>query len=250
MIIFDFDGVLIDSVEEVVVSAYNTITGSLCTSLEELDPGFLRNFLKFRHHYKSSGEIHSLATWCLNEKDNPDAVLTKDHFHAILDSQEDKLLEQGELFFATRNKFAEKDLDKWLKLNKPYEPLWSELKKIDPKEVLILTNKNRFAVEHITKHFGINVPIEQIYSADGGATKQENFEKIKVNHPSNFYYFIDDALRNLEKLCKVEPDPEKLSLILSTWGYIEEDDIEKARDLGFLIYNQDDAVTLIEAVYT
>ena len=44
MLIFDFDGVLIDSLDEVTVSAYNAVANELITALEKL-PQELENLI-------------------------------------------------------------------------------------------------------------------------------------------------------------------------------------------------------------
>ena len=65
MLIFDFDGVLMDSVGEVALTTYNTATGSLCASLDEVPQGVVPLFRRNRFHVQQIGESISLMDWCL-----------------------------------------------------------------------------------------------------------------------------------------------------------------------------------------
>ena len=54
MVIFDFDGVLMDSVGEVALTTYNAATGRLCASLAEMPPGVAALFRRNRFHVQQS----------------------------------------------------------------------------------------------------------------------------------------------------------------------------------------------------
>ena len=65
MLISDFDGVLMDSVREVAVTAYNTLKGDIVTELNQIPKGALELFLGNRFHVQSIGDAPVLMKWCL-----------------------------------------------------------------------------------------------------------------------------------------------------------------------------------------
>ena len=50
MLIFDFDGVLINSIDEVVLTTYNATTATLHTALTDLPPELVSLFKRNRFH--------------------------------------------------------------------------------------------------------------------------------------------------------------------------------------------------------
>lgn len=50
MLIFDFDGVLIDSLDEVILTVYNTATGQQVTRLTDLAQPLVELFRRNRFH--------------------------------------------------------------------------------------------------------------------------------------------------------------------------------------------------------
>ena len=65
MLIFDFDGVLMDSVREIAVTAYNTLTGDIVTRLNQVPPKALELFLRNRFHVQPIGDALILMKWSL-----------------------------------------------------------------------------------------------------------------------------------------------------------------------------------------
>ncbi|UCF89850.1 MAG: hypothetical protein JSW39_16250, partial [Desulfobacterales bacterium] len=65
MLIFDFDGVLLNSIDEVVITAYNSAAGRLLTSLEALPAELVGLFKRNRFHIQPIGDAVVLMHWCL-----------------------------------------------------------------------------------------------------------------------------------------------------------------------------------------
>jgi hypothetical protein len=77
MLIFDFDGVLLDSVREVAVTAYNMLHGTIITRLNQLPQNALNLFLRNRFHVQPIGDAPVLMKWCLETGASaPDKLLT------------------------------------------------------------------------------------------------------------------------------------------------------------------------------
>jgi hypothetical protein len=70
MFIFDFDGVLIDSLDEVTLAAYNAETDTFATSLNQLEPDLIRLFKRNRFHVQPIGDALPLMSWCVDDSFN------------------------------------------------------------------------------------------------------------------------------------------------------------------------------------
>jgi len=247
MWIYDFDGVLLNSIDEVAVSAYNTVTGKMVTALENLPPDLVNLFKRNRFHFQPAGDVIPLMQWSLDTyRAEPDKLLTRNEFLNIINQTAEPLTRRTERFYAARNRFAEQDSRRWLSLNRPFQPIWNELIKLGAERVVILTNKNREAVLKQSLHFGLNVSRENICAGDDGATKTSHLKTLFKRFSGRPLCFIDDSLKNLQDLNAHFNKPRKsLSLFLASWGFIGPEDIETAQASGFPVLSQDDLIELL-----
>ncbi len=248
MLIFDFDGILLDSVVEVAVNAYNTVTGRLCTSTDELPEGCVESFVRNRYHFRAAGESLNLMSWCIETGASaPGRLLTPAEYVGLLAVETVPIAERTEKFFAARGRFAAKDRRAWLGMNRPYEPIWGELRKAGAGRVVILTNKNREAVVELTHHFGLEIDGKNVYSGDKGRTKTENLNELHGRFGATHYVFVDDSLGNLRELRdEFASGPFELRLGLGAWGYIGPDDRNEAAAEDFPIFEQQDIIDLLQ----
>lgn len=244
MILFDYDGVLLDSVRESAVTAYSAVSGLTATSLSEL-PGVAGElFVLNRFHFQPAGDSLLLMEWCL-EQTNPERVLSSvEYQNLVLNRASRPVKERTAQFFAARKRFVELDHSSWVALNGVYEPLWGELIKWGAEKPTVLTNKNREAVVGLSHHFGLSLQGENIYSGDGGTSKQENLLKIASRFGAPEYLFIDDHLGNLREVGDFAASQGvALKTALASWGYLGAEDISDARALGIDVYTQQDLIS-------
>jgi len=241
MLLFDFDGVMMDSLDEITITAYNAATGRLVTAMGEMSAAVSRLFKRNRFHVQSIGDVIPLMDWCLeNDRTDADCLLTKAEYQAMVQPESVSLIDRVSRFYETRKRFVEKDSTKWLLLSFPFQPLWNELKKHEPERLIILTNKNKEAAFYLCRHYGLMVSEENIYSGDNGVTKIENLKAIHARFDSAPYDFIDDSLKNLHELDRHFNDIDRfINLILALWGYTGPDDETTARAQGYPAYNQE-----------
>ena len=125
MLIFDYDGVLLDSVREIAVTAYNMLPGTMATRLNQLPQNALALFLRNRFHVQPIGDASVLMRWCLEcGDDEPDRLLSTAAYEDILKKTDEPVAARTTRFFETRNHFKSRDLDAWIALNAPVQPLW------------------------------------------------------------------------------------------------------------------------------
>ena len=249
MWIYDFDGVLLNSLDEVAVSAYNAVTGKMVKEIGEIPPDLAGLFKRNRFHFQPAGDVIPLMQWSLETYlDEPDKLLTKSEFINIIGKTTEPLISRTERFYAARSRFAEQDSRRWHSLNQPFQPIWNELINRGGEQVVILTNKNSDAVFKQCRHFGLNVSKENIYAGDAGATKTSNLTTLFKRFSDRPLCFIDDSLKNLQDLNDHFNKPtNRLSLFLASWGFIGPDDVQTARSSAFPVLSQKDLIALLGA---
>lgn len=243
--LFDFDGVLIDSVREAGLSAYNAVTGTKAVMLEEMPKTCLDLFYNNRFIFYKPGNLYLLMQWCVeNYQDRPDHILSKEEFQKYIEKESRPLNELGAFFYSVRIAFMDSAPEKWVAINYPFQPVWDALVKYGADKFIILTAKNKKAVLRLTDHYGLKVLEENIYSGDGGKTKIENFKEIFFRFAKQDYYFVDDHLINLKDIdLAFNTDSEKLiSLALCDWGYGWQGDFSEARSRGYDVLSQSDLI--------
>lgn len=236
MFIFDFDGVLIDSVDETALTAFNANNGYQLTELQQLPPGYLELFRANRPWPRTAAEMVILGKWCLKQAAaQAETQISTAQLEQLL--QEDQLSEAElrRLFFDTRQKMIKEAPQVWLGLNRPYQPLWEWLKTEATGPLVILTHKNRSAVEQICHHFGLEVRSDRIYSGDTGDPKEVGLLAIMERFSAKKYHFVDDSIRNLLELKARMPADAEISLELASWGYCTVDDVKLAEKEGLRV---------------
>ena len=125
MLIFDFDGVLMDSLDEIVLSAYNAVNGCLLDSLQNIPENIITRFKQNRHLFQPIGDALPLMAWCIEQSNDPTAdILTRREFARRVKNTPEPLLQRSTYFFTTRNRLIKEHYQRWLALNRPYYPLW------------------------------------------------------------------------------------------------------------------------------
>ena len=248
MLIFDFDGVLINSLDEVVLTTYNATTDSLFTSLAQVPVDLLQVFKNNRFHVQPIGDAIALMNWCLaNRQGDLNKILTRQEYRAIADGPDIVLTDRTNLIYDTRQRFIDRDTKRWLALHQPYQPIWDEIIRRKKCLFVILTNKNHDATLRLCRHFGLQINADDIYSGDYGVTKIENMLRIQECFTKQQFFFIDDSVKNLKELDHHFNRGKKvLSLALAAWGCIGAEDARMAPESGYSALQQTDVVRLLD----
>jgi FMN phosphatase YigB (HAD superfamily) len=242
MLIFDYDGVLLDSVREIAATAYNMLEGTIVTRLNQLPQNALELFLRNRFHVQPIGDAPVLMKWCLEiGETDPDKLLSPAEYEEIIQQVDEPVAARTTRFFETRNLFKTKDLKAWTELNAPVQPLWQIMAEKPTENLVLLTNKNRDATISLSNHFGLKISDNNVYTGDHGTTKIENMTQIMQRFKKSAYAFIDDSVKNLREIDEHFNREEKMiSLIFATWGYTGPDDARMAEDFGYRVVTIDE----------
>ena len=252
MLIFDFDGVLMDSVREIAVTAYNMLNDTIITRLNQLPQNALELFLRNRFHVQPIGDAPVLMKWCLETgASEPDKLLTPAEYDEILRRVDEPVAARTTRFFETRNRFKTMDLNAWIALNAPVQPLWRIMTGNPTDNLVLLTNKNLEATISLSNHFGLGISDRNVYSGDNGTTKIENMTRIMQRFRKPSYAFIDDSVKNLREIdVHFNRAKKNIELIFATWGYTGPDDARSAGSLGYQVLTIDQFAEKLPAMLT
>lgn len=247
MLILDFDGVLINSLDEVTLTVYNTTTGKRVTSLADLPAALVGLFQRNRYHVQPIGDAILMMGWCLDHyRQCPTKNLTPGEYQALISNPQAPIIDRTNRIYETRSHFIARDFECWLALHQPYQPLWGELQQRSNFPYVVLTNKNRDATLRLCRHFGLSIEAANLYSGDQGVSKVENMQQIRKRFGDQNYRFVDDSVKNLQELAKAfSLGRKKIKMLLASWGYTGPGDEKKAQDDGFAVINQTDLIALV-----
>jgi FMN phosphatase YigB (HAD superfamily) len=247
MLIFDFDGVLMDSVREVAVTVYNTLQGAIITEPNQIPKAALKMFLRNRFHVQPIGDTLILMKWCLERAaSDPEKRLSPQEYDWLTRQTDEPVVQRTNRFFEIRRRLKQKDFSAWLELNTPVQPLWHQLTQKQGKDLVILTNKNREATLDLCNHYGLPISKGNIYSGDNGTTKIDNMQRIIQRFKVSDYTFIDDSVKNLREIdAYFNQDKKVIDLIFATWGYTGPDDAAFAKNLGYRVLAMDDFIKIM-----
>jgi FMN phosphatase YigB (HAD superfamily) len=241
MVILDFDGVIVDSVDEVIVNTYFALTGKAACGVDELPKQYPALYRINRFHVQPAGDLLLLAQWTLEQPESASIhPMSREDYERLVRPHTATLTARTEQFFAARKKLRAAINDHWYDCNRPFQPLWECLTAVPAEEIFILTNKNREAVIDLCRHFGKELRPDHIYAGDGGATKIENLKSLCPPGKHALPLFVDDSVYNLIEL--EDAFPGAIDLALATWGYLGPDDLALATERGFAVYSQHDLI--------
>lgn len=243
MILLDFDGVLINSRDEVVVTTYRYLSKSDATKIADLPPSYAKKMRRLRPFAGPASDLIPLSTWCYEDKEDEfsEELLTK-----LCDESPLPPKERAARFFATRSEFIKAHPQDWYDIHSIYEPFVSEVKKL-AQQCVVLTNKNKAATMALLRHFEIGIPEERVFSGDNGVTKSENLLKIAEQFNQRSFIFFDDHAGVLVDLMDDLPEEIKVVPHLALWGFADPSHNDVAQERGYKMVNQEEAVAIIKS---
>lgn len=219
ILIFDFDGVIVNSINECLITSYNAFqqfenTGlSSVYNLSNIPRHHQQYFNTYRKFVRPAGEYYLLH---LAYKENL-AKIDGNSFKYLLTLHKNKIIRYQTEFFKERNRFRLRNNNEWLHLHSVYRHLadcWNAL--ADNYNIFIVSNKDKVSIILLMDYFNLPVNEDQIFGAESGNNKKKIIENIidKSEVSPENVYFIDDNLDNLISTKDLE-----IKLYLAMWGY-------------------------------
>ena len=238
----DFDGVIVNSIEECLVVGYNSLQkhlglGGFINRLNELedeqvlDSRQMRNFIRHSEDYvfifyallKGAG-IRSQSEFDNFLKRHADL---KDSFHKI--------------FYQERSRLLATERQRWLELNPLYPGMGDFIRTYRyPERLVIITTKRAEFVEVTLAATGIRFPAANLFSADQGRSKSvliaELLSSRAIQPPE--LHFIDDQVDTL-----ITAKPLGVNLYLARWGYTNKEQIRLAEQEKIPVLSRNEFLT-------
>ena len=216
-LIFDFDGVLCDSIEECMVVSFNAYWENTHIDTKLITNPLREYFYKYRYLVRPAGEY--FVIWESYYKNN--AFKNRSYDDMLNDCSFQVSLFQDKFFKYREN--LKKDYDMWISLHKPYPNILKFLIRNDG-SIFILTNKDRDSVEKISTAHGYRDKIAAIYSKEISSDKYFLIKQLVEDHnyinETDHIYYLDDNISNLRDVSRI--DMPNLICLLAQWGYCGE----------------------------
>jgi len=225
----DFDGVVVDSIEECLVIGYNALAiqqdrPDRISQVEELNPDIISEARRIRNFIRH-GQDYVYIHYALHQQVN---INNQQDFDQFLAKYKSLNSEFRRLFYAERTRFFNDDPKTWLALNPFYPGMREFLEKYQPKDQLyIITTKLKENIEVIINAAKIDIAKKNILSADQKMSKPLIIEQLLCDNQLNpsAFHFIDDQVDTL-----IQAKSTGVNLYLAGWGYNNKDQKIKSRN--------------------
>ena len=217
-VVFDFDGVVCDSTNECMVTAWNTWerwsnSDRFRCDLSKFTNSDKESFRKLRPYVRGAGEYY-IVMRVLNSTN--EIVNNQNDFDALVNLWKDQLKPFKDMFFIERNRLRKKDLDGWIQLHENYHDVIKVMKNLNNENrVLVATLKDGKSVRMILERNNIHISKENILDQSMISSKLEalnHFISVKKINKQELC-FIDDNVTHL-----IEPKKHGFHVFLSAWG--------------------------------
>lgn len=225
VLVLDFDGVICDSIDECLITTYNSYqiiagTSHHVKSISDIDQTIVKRFRKLRYHVGPVGEYWIIFKWILNSEED----LNLDSFQNLKTLSIDEMRIFEKIFFLEREKI-QNDLSYWVGLHSMYPEFskyWESLK--EKFTVYIVTTKDLRSVEVLLDHYKIDIKQNMLWTKEKNISKKKAIEEIiELEHclPSNVH-FLDDNIVYLQQASVLG-----IKCYLAQWGYISGMEIDQ-----------------------
>lgn len=215
--VIDADGVIFDSTEECLVTAWNArqaFTGEshFITQPRQADPDYARHFRSIRNYVRTADEY--LTVFRSPEGQIASQKTFEEQLSRIPESQKKQYTKH---FYAQRGILKNRDLTAWLKLHRVYPGIVELLKYVKSLfRTLIVTGRDKESILDFFQLF--NIPINEENIFDKTAAKDKMTALRTIGKTENIPYpqicFLDDNPTHL-----IKPKRAGVDVIMAGWGY-------------------------------
>lgn len=224
----DFDGVIVDSIEECLIIGHNAYSrhtgrGRAIARSEAMAAGIaiesrrLRNFIRYGEDYVFIFQALESGKPIATQAGFDDFMKSQTHLRAVF----------RERFYKERERFFSHQRAIWLSLNPLYPGMDRFLARFEPKSRLfIITTKNTDYVHPVLHHHGIRLTESHVLQATPQMTKRKHMMEIMDLYsvsPSRIH-FVDDQVDTL-----MDARDSAFHCYLAEWGYTNADQIMRAK---------------------
>lgn len=260
MIVFDFDGVIGNSIYDSFLTALNAYIEIVPQAREELagpiEPAssvfkYIETYPEIFQQFEqliplgNHAEDYIVIFKAISEGES-DKIKSQEDFYSKRDLIAEELrLEYGRTFYRIRHQMQSKDPASWVTLLPPFSEVVKAIRYLYQQHPLaIATAKDMQSVRLLLEEYDLvqAFPYEYIFDKEAGASKRNHLTQIhkKFEVPFNAIHFIDDKVSHLQSVADLG-----VHCYLATWGFNKDREHQLARDLGFTLLTQDSLVQMV-----
>lgn len=247
----DFDGVIVDSADEGLFTAFcaykklNPKTGIFGGNLKLHD--FKTIIKKYKSQYKRFRTYRTYLRTALDYYyilyfiDQKINIKNSSEFEKELKkvpADKKKFIEE---FYGIRDKLMREYFEEWVKLEHVYPHMTNLFSKLQD-NIYISTSNRKSTILKTFSHFGMKIDPLHIFDNTASLDKKEHIKQIKEieNVDYSDITFVDDQLNHFYNLRHL-----RINCILAGWGYINGEQIRKARRIGIKIATTNNLINII-----
>ncbi len=245
-VVFDFDGVVCDSTNECMVTAWNAWEcwnkrDGFRRSLNDFSQTEMDAFRPLRPYVRGADEYYILMR-VINQTEK--LIKNQKDFDEMRLLWADQLAPFKAIFFKERDRLRSEDVNNWIKLHEIYDDVIKVMKELHAQgRLLIATLKDGKSVRLILNRQGIDISLEEILDQSQISSKLEALDYFVAEKGINKedICFIDDNVTHL-----IGPKNEDYKVFLSSWSHITSDHINIANKskIPFININQINSLEL------
>lgn len=237
----DFDGVIVDSIEECLVVGYNAAQDysgrpTRILRLRDISPAQVA-YLRALRNFVRTGEDYVYCSLALFENQ---PLSHQNAFDTYVENHAASRAHLRDLFYRHRQQLLVEQPAHWIQLNPLFPPILKWLQESSKVRVSIVTTKKAAYVARILTAHKIDFPPFQIYSTEKGRHKSEILAQLQKNFGQNsgHWHFVDDQVDTLLKI-----HLPRVWCYLAGWGYVNDEQVALARRSGITILTLPDFVS-------
>tara|TARA_B100000242_G_scaffold26592_1_gene16189 strand:- start:164 stop:940 length:777 start_codon:yes stop_codon:yes gene_type:complete len=229
--LFDFDGVIVDGMNEYwhssLLACEKYLNSPNITINQKLYKKVPNTFKEIRPLVKYGWEMVLLAHEII-KKENPLNNRTKDDYINKYHQNCQKILKENcwlaedlqKILDKTREYQIEKDFEKWVNLHNPFLEVINFMEELRKRRIKtgIITTKGEIFAEKILKE--LNISPEFVFGYESG-TKIKIVEKLTKSY--EILGFIEDRKKTLIEI-KQKSETSHIPCFLADWGYLKKSD--------------------------
>jgi len=221
----DFDGVICQSTDECMVTAYNAwnaYNGSdkFFSTIEDIPDEEADIFRTNRGYVRSGGEYYILMRMLSENK----TLSGQQHFDELARQWHSACMAFSSMFYKSRQRLMRQNIGRWIALHHVFSEVLKKIEKhITNGQTYIITMKDRNSVDTILADKGLNVPEEKVLDKDSFPTKLAALEHLAKKHRISHanVRFLDDNVTHL-----LEPLARGFDVYLARWGFHTDDHLK------------------------
>jgi phosphoglycolate phosphatase-like HAD superfamily hydrolase len=223
VIVFDFDGVISNSIEECFLVSYWAYHGKTRVDQEFFHVDEVkRKPLFFQYRYLVGAAYEYFFLWEAIDEwiSRPASSLISIYLQKKKQGKTPDTERLYDVFFQLRNQIRNHNLSDWIQMNPVYPGIMEILFKVSKKfNLYIASTKDELSIDLILKDNNFSIPHKNIIGKSVSVDKHKQLSIIleKTQKPPNQVFFIDDNLKHLNRVI-----PLGIHCFLASWGYNNE----------------------------